>query len=208
VPDLSFRVTGVQAPPHAATPLLNFQLAVRNADPEENIQAIMLRCQIRIEPSARQYSDGEKGKLLDLFGEPARWAQTLRSMLWTHSSIVVPPFRGEIEVDLPAQCTFDLTIASAKYFDGLEAGEAPLLLLFSGSIFYEAADGTMQIAQIPWSNEAVYRLPVRAWKNMIDTHYPNTAWLCLRRDVFERLHRYKVEHGLPTWEQTLESILP
>ena len=43
---------------------------------------------------------------------------------------------------------------------------------------------------------------------MIDTHYPNTAWLCLRRDVFERLQRYKVERGLPTWEQTLESILP
>ena len=208
MPDLSFRVTGVDAPPHTATPVLHFKLAVRNADTEEAIQAIMLRCQMRIEPAARQYSDSEKRKLLDLFGEPSRWAQTLRSMLWTHSNVVVPPFRGEIEVDLPAECTFDLTIASAKYFDALEGGEAPLLLLFSGAAFYESGDGRMQIAQIPWSKEAVYRLPVCAWKNMIDTYYPNTAWLCLRRDVFERLHRYKVERGLPTWEQTLESILP
>jgi len=208
VPDLSFRVMGADAPSHTATPVLHFKLAVRNADPEEPIQAIMLRCQMRIEPAARQYSDGEKGKLLDLFGEPSRWAQTLRSMLWTHSDVVVPPFRGEIEVDLPAECTFDLTIASAKYFDALEGGEAPLLLLFSGTVFYESGDGRIQITQIPWSKETAYRLPVSAWKNMIDAHYPNTAWLCLRRDVFERLHRYKVERGLPTWEQTLESILP
>src|SRR5205085_6898976 len=110
VPDLSFRVIGVDASQHTATPRLHFKLEVRNADPEELIQAIMLRCQMRSEPAARQYNDGEKRKLLDLFGEPARWAQTLRSMLWTHSNVVVPPFRGEIEVDLPAECTFDLTI--------------------------------------------------------------------------------------------------
>jgi hypothetical protein len=29
----------------------------------------------------------------------------------------------------------------------------------------------------------------------------------LGRDAFERLYRYKVEHGIPTWEQAIESIL-
>ena len=43
---------------------------------------------------------------------------------------------------------------------------------------------------------------------MMDIYYPNTAWLCLRRDVFERLHQYKVENAIPTWEQTFESLLP
>ena len=43
---------------------------------------------------------------------------------------------------------------------------------------------------------------------MMDEHYPNTAWLCLRRDVFERLHQYKTDRGIPTWEQALESMLP
>jgi hypothetical protein len=43
---------------------------------------------------------------------------------------------------------------------------------------------------------------------MMDIYYPNSAWLCLRRDVFERIYQYKVERGIPTWEQALESMLP
>jgi len=43
---------------------------------------------------------------------------------------------------------------------------------------------------------------------MIDIYYPNTAWLCLQRDIFDRLYQYKRERGMPTWEQAIESILP
>lgn len=43
---------------------------------------------------------------------------------------------------------------------------------------------------------------------MIDLYYPNSAWLCLRRDVFDRLSRFKMQQGIPTWEQTLELLLP
>ena len=42
---------------------------------------------------------------------------------------------------------------------------------------------------------------------MMDTYYPNSAWLCLRRDIFERLYEYKMRHGIPTWEAALEKIL-
>jgi len=28
------------------------------------------------------------------------------------------------------------------------------------------------------------------------------------RDVFEQLYQYKVDNGIPTWEQVLEKILP
>ena len=35
---------------------------------------------------------------------------------------------------------------------------------------------------------------------MMEHYYPNTAWLCLRKDVFDRLYRYKSRRGLPTWE--------
>jgi hypothetical protein len=41
----------------------------------------------------------------------------------------------------------------------------------------------------------------------MDLYYPNSAWLCLRKDVFDRLSEYKSRHGLPTWEQTLEALL-
>jgi hypothetical protein len=208
LPDLSFQVTGVEIPPYSAAPLLHFKLLVENDDPGVCIPAVMLRCQIRIEPARRSYGPAEQEKLSDLFGEPARWSQTLRSMLWAHSNVVIPPFQGSTTVDLPVECTFDLTVASAKYFHGLESGDAPLCLLFSGTIFHQTAQGALQIAQIPWTKEANFALSAQMWQRLMDCHYPNQAWLCLRRDVFERLNRYKREHGIPTWEQTLESVLP
>jgi hypothetical protein len=45
------------------------------------------------------------------------------------------------------------------------------------------------------------------WRDMMDTYYPGSAWICLRRDIFERLYDYKVRHGIPSWEKALESIL-
>jgi len=208
VPDLSFTVAGVEPAPYSATPLLNFKLRVENADPAEPIPAVMLRCQIRIEPARRPYGESEQEKLSELFGEPARWGQTLHSMLWTHSNTVIPPFQGSVTIDLPVACTFDLTVASAKYFNGLEQGEAPLCLLFSGTVFHQNSAGALQIAQIPWTKEAYYGLPAETWQQLMDCHYPNQAWICLRRDVFERLNRYKRARGIPTWEQALESVLP
>jgi hypothetical protein len=41
----------------------------------------------------------------------------------------------------------------------------------------------------------------------MEAYYPGCAWLSLRRDVFERLYEYKVRHGIPTWEETLDSML-
>ncbi len=43
---------------------------------------------------------------------------------------------------------------------------------------------------------------------MMDAYYPDSAWLSLRRDVFERLYNYKVKRGIPTWEMVLESLVP
>ena len=70
-----------------------------------------------------------------------------------------------------------------------------------------ASQAGLQVAQIPWDREASYRLPVRVWKEMMDLYYPDTAWMCLRRDVFERLYEFKARYGIPTWEQTLERML-
>jgi hypothetical protein len=207
VPDLSFDVEKVEAVPFAAAPTLSFKLRVVNADREEQVHTVALRCQIMIEPTRRHYGPEEQERMLDLFGEPERWGQTLRSMLWVHASAVVPSFAASAVVDLQVACSFDFNVAATKYFAGLENGEVPLNLLFSGTVFYEAESGALQVAQIPWHKEARYRLPVKVWKEMMDLHYPNTAWLCLRRDVFDRLYRYKINRGLVTWEQAIESLL-
>ena len=102
-----------------------------------------MRCQIRIEPARRRYTDAEQERLLDLFGTPERWGQTLRPMLWTHAVAVVPPFIGTAVADLPVPCSYDFSLAATKYFGGLEGGEIPLCFLFSGTIFYEAEDGAL-----------------------------------------------------------------
>lgn len=208
MPDLNFQVERVEAERFAAAPLLLFKLRVAEAGGQPTpIQSVVLRCQVRIEPARRRYAAAEQERLLDLFGTPERWGQTLRPMLWTHASAVVPPFAGTCAADLPVPCSFDFSLAATKYFAALEGGDIPLGFLFSGTIFYAAADGALQVAQIPWEKEAYFRLPAATWRGLMDLFYPNTAWLNLRRDVFDRLCRYKSREGLPTWEHTLERLL-
>ncbi len=208
MPDLNFSVESAEAVKFAASPMLSFKLRIRNANSEERIQSIGLRCQIQIETTKRRYSATEQAQLFELFGEPERWGRTLRAMLWVHTSAMVPPFQGETTVDLPVPCTFDFNVAATKYFAGLEDGLVPLNLMFSGTVFFESSDGGLQIEQIGWDKEAHFKLPVQVWREMMDHYYPNIAWLCLRRDVFERLSRYKMERAIPTWEQAIESLIP
>jgi len=208
MPDLNFAIQGAAPEPYAIAPTMIFKLRLRSADADEQIHSVALRCQIQIESARRHYNPDEKDRLSDLFGAPERWGQTLRPMLWTHAGTVVPPFTGETTIDLPVPCTFDFNVAGAKYFAALEDGEVPLTFLFSGTIFYEANTEGLQVTQIPWDRECGFRLPIGVWKQMIDIYYPNSAWLCLRRDVFDRLYQYKRERAIPTWEQALESMLP
>jgi hypothetical protein len=205
--DLNFQVEGAEPVPFSAAPLLAFKLRVTNQDPGQVIRSVALRCQIQIETTRRKYAGQEQEKLLDLFGEPERWGRTLRAMLWTHASVIVAPFQGSTLVDMPVPCSFDFNVAAVKYFAALEDGDVPLNLMFSGTIFYESKEDGLQVEQIPWDKEAKFRLPVQVWKEMMDIYYPNTAWLCLRRDIFDRLSQYKMDHGIPTWEQALERLL-
>lgn len=211
MPELDFRVEGAEPHRFAAEPLLLFKLRVSEivaaGAPTTPIQAIALRCQLRIEPARRRYESGEQERLLDLFGTPERWGQTLRPMLWTHVTAIVPPFEGTGTVDLPVPCSFDFNLAATKYFAAIRDGDLPLCFLFNGTIFYEAAGVALQVSQISWEKEASFRLPAATWRGLMDLHYPNGAWLHLRRDVFDRLDLYKARQGLPTWDGVMERLL-
>ena len=208
MPDLSIQIANAKVVPFAAIPTLAFQLQIENATPDEEIHTIALRCQIQIEVARRSYARQEQERLLDLFGHPDRWGRTLRNLLWTHTSIIVPRFDGSNTTsDMNVPCTFDFTIASTKYFEGLASGEIPLLMLFSGTVFYGTSESPLQVAPISWEQEARHKLPVQMWREMMDTYYPNSVWINLHRDAFERLYQYKVEHCIPTWEQALERAL-
>jgi len=208
VPDLRFSVERAGAVPFCASPTLGFTLRIDNRPAGEVIHTVALRCQIQIEATRRRYVPEEQARLADLFGDPDRWSQTLRTLLWTHVNVIVPSFRETTTVDLPVACTFDFNVAATKYFHGVGDGDLPLCFQFSGTVFYEDAGGALQVSPIPWTEEARFRLPVAVWRELMDAYYPNTAWLCLRRDAFDRLYRYKVRGGTPTWEQALESLLP
>jgi hypothetical protein len=207
MPNLSLAIENVEVAKYAATPLLVFKTGISNEPQEEVIHTIALRVQIQIEATRRKYDTDEQARLLDLFGEPDRWGQTLRSMLWTHASVVVPRFTGRVLADIAVPCTFDFNVAATKYFHGVTTGDLPLCFQFSGTVFYQSEAGTLQVAPISWDKEAKYRLPVQVWKDLMNLYYPNSAWLALQRDTFEKLYQYKVREGIPTWEEALERAL-
>lgn len=203
--DVSFQVLDARAEPYAAAPTILFRLRVTEAS-NQPVQSIALRAQIMIEPRKRHYSSPEEERLLELFGEPHRWGDTLQTLLWTHASVSVPAFSGMVDVDLPVSCTYDFEVASAKYFHGLEDGEIPLLLLFSGTVFARGPNG-LAVDQVPWHQEASFRLPVSVWRSVMDIYFPDSAWMRLRRDTFDALHAYRGRRALTSWEETIESLL-
>lgn len=204
VTELNFACTGVRTEPYAAGPTLVFRLRI-TASGGERVHAVALRCQLRIEPARRPYTASEADGLGDLFGERSRWATTLKPLQFAQVSTVVPGFDGETEVDLHVPCTYDMEIASTKYFSALEDGEAPLLLLFSGTAFCGA--GGFRVHPVPWDKEAVCRMPVRVWKDMIEQHFPGCGWLRLPRSAMDALGAFRSRHGLPSWEATIDALL-
>jgi hypothetical protein len=206
MPNLDFSVEGAEVLRFAAVPSLLFKLRIANLE-EEPIRSVALNTQIRIAATQRHYDAAEQERLLELFGEPSRWKDTLRSLLWTHTVVHVPPFSGSTVADMPVTCTYDLEVVAAKYFYALEDGEVPLEFLFSGTIFYAGEDGRLQVARISWEKDAEFRLPVRLWKEMMERYFPNSAWIRLHRDAFDQLYDYKIRRGLPTWETAIEALL-
>ena len=149
VPELGFTVLGCEPLRHAAAPSLRFSLAIDAQGAA--VRSVMLDVQLRIAATQRGYSEAEQAQLGDLFGEAHRWGDTLRNLLWTQATLVVPPFDGSTVVDLIVPCTYDFDVAAAKYLAGLHDGDIPLELLFSGTVFYVSAAGAIQINRISWN---------------------------------------------------------
>jgi hypothetical protein len=205
--ELKFSIDAVEPIRFAAVPTLAFRLNVEQAAGGEPIENILLQAQIQIDATRRRYSPEEQAGLRDLFGDIGDWSRTLRTMHWTHAPVLIPAFDQSVTVNLEVPCTFDFNVAATKYFHALQDGEVPLTFLFSGTVFYRGEEGGLQVSRIPWSKEAKYRLPAETWRRMMDAYYPNTAWVCLQRETFEKLAALKRSHGWPTWERTLEELL-
>lgn len=206
MPDLSFAILGAQAEAYAAVPTISFKLRLAE-ESGEDIHTIALRCQIQIEAQRRPYSAAERDRLLELFGEPKRWGETLRPVLWSQANLMVAGFRGSTEVSLPLVCTYDFEVIAAKYLQALDDGEIPLLFLFNGTMFTKGGAGGFAVQPVPWEKEAAFRLPVRVWREVMDRYFPGGAWIRLQRESFDALHRFKGRRALPTWDDAVAALL-
>jgi hypothetical protein len=203
--EVSFAVLDVAPEPYAVTPILMARVGIA-ADGDDPIHAIALRCQVRIDPMRRDYSDDEAAGLLDLFGPRERWATTQHTFLWLHTTAMVQGFTGTAQVNLPLECAYDFEVAAAKYMHALDDGSIPLQFLFSGTVFGRGTQG-FAVQQVPWDREDRYDMPVSVWRDLMQQHFPNTGWLRLDRDTIDALAAYRSARGLLGFDDAITSLL-
>lgn len=202
---LTFSVLDVVPQPYAVVPNLVARVRVDETTGEV-VHALALRAQVRIEPARRRYSDAEEAGLLDLFGPRERWAGTVRTFDWLHTTAMVPGFTGTTEVDLPLPCTYDVEVTAAKYLHALADGSVPLVLLFSGTVFTRGSHG-FGVEQVPWSSEASHAMPVDVWRDLVARHYPASGWVRLEHETVAELARYRSARGLTSTDAAVSALL-
>ncbi len=207
-PQLDFAVKDAGVLDHAAVPTLRFALGIAVTDGPAAVRSVALSVEIRIAATRRTYSPAERGRLAEVFGGDAEWGRNLHAMHWTTEAVNVPAFTGATVVEVPVTCTYDLEVSGARYLHALDHGQIPLEFLFSGTVFYADPSGRLQVGRIGWDREATYRLPVAVWREMIDRHFPGSAWLRLGRESYDRLAAFKARGTYMTWDDAIEALLP
>jgi hypothetical protein len=205
-PTPSFEVRGARVSRNALAPTLIFELEVD--DPSDlQVFTISLAVQIAIEPAQRRYSAETRERLTELLGEPGRIGAPTRTMPWAQVDVLVQSFRGMTTVEVPVLCNYDLEVAATNYFHSLPDGEVPLVFHFNGGIYYQGDGDRLQIVQLSWEESSNYRMPISVWQELIAAHYPHRGWVAAGEGTIERLRRYKLEQGLPSYEAALERLL-
>ena len=206
-PELAFAVRGARRVEHTAVPTLAFAIAVE-APAGAAIRSVLLDVQLQMAARRRAYDAASQVRLFEVFGPAANWGATLRTLLWTRSTLVVPPFTGATTAELLVPCSYDMDVLATRYFDALEDGEVPLEFLFSGSVFYAGPGGLLQVARISWEQEAGFRLPVALWRETLDRHFRGTAWVRLDKERFDRLASARRALNVASWDDALDLLLP
>jgi Family of unknown function (DUF6084) len=207
MPELIFEIVSCSIKEYAIMPTLAFDLRITNATAGEEVYAAALKCQVMIEAVKRTYNEASKDRLHELFGEPGRWDETLRSFFWTIVNIPVPRFTGTTQVEVTIPCSEDQALAAGKYFYAVPAGDVPLAFLFSGTLFYKDAAGDLQVTLVPWEKEAFCKMPASLWQDMMDAHFPDCRWMRVNKDVYDRLVAHKAQSAFPTLESCLDAVL-
>ena len=206
IPEPEFAITSAAPLAFAAGPTMVF--TAEATDPSGcEVQSMALSVQVMIDPARRGYDADTRGRLAELFGPPAGWTPSTQGLSWARLAAQVTAFSGSTTFSLEVPCTYDLEVAAAKYFYALEDGFVPLSFHFYGTVFYRAPDGRLQVALVPWSASAQFRMPISAWRAMIAEHYPGGGWIRLSEETLARLNARRSGRGLPSFEACIEELL-
>lgn len=205
-PEPGFTVTGAAHLAFAATPTMIFSATVSDPSGHE-IQTIALTAQVMIDPARRGYDPPTRERLAELFGPPASWTPSTQALAWTRVSTVIPEFIGSTTFALEVPCSYDLEVASAKYFQALEEGEVPLSFHFNGTVFYRGEGGALRVVPVPWSASAQFAMPIAAWRAMIAEHYPGGGWIRLHQSTLAALNQRRAARGLPSFDACVGELL-
>ena len=205
--DPEFLITSAEPVPRSVEPALSFKGTISDASMRP-VYLIALTAIVVVEPGKRSYASGERERLMELFGGPERWASTTGAFRWAATSAMVHGFTGEGEFELIVPVSYDLEVASAKYFGALdESGTVPLRFHFNGSIMYERGDGRVQTAPVPWDRSERFEMPMEAWTRLTAEHHPFRTWVPLHSETVTRIERLKANMGAPTFDDAISRIL-
>jgi hypothetical protein len=203
LPEPEFWVLDVAALPHTAAPTLAFKMRIRDRS-ERPVYTVALSVQIHLEPVQRAHDAATRERLAEVFGDPERWGDTARGVMWARRDVLVPSFKGATTFELRVPCNSDLELATARYLEAVPDGEVPLSFHFNGSVFYSGAEDRLQITQVPWHAEAQSRLPIETWRAAVG----DLGGLArLRAGTFERLRVYREARALPSLDAAVEDLL-
>jgi hypothetical protein len=93
LPELGFAVRDAARVEYTAIPTLRFKLELQSLAGHD-IRSVMLDAQVQIAARRRGYDTAARDRLFELFGHERDWGSTLRTLMWTRTTLVVPPFTG------------------------------------------------------------------------------------------------------------------
>ena len=135
-------------------------------------------------------------RLVELFGEPERWASTTDELplgAGRRARARLRRARPSSSSPSPAPTTSSSPRRSTS--TGSPTARRRCASTSTARVFYEAEDGRLQIVQLPWDRSAALRMPVEAWRRMIDAHYPYRGWVRCTRRRSTRLSGARRERG-------------
>ena len=203
---LEFTILGAEPIEHAATPGIRFHLHVTEPEGRE-VYTIALSSQINLEPARRSYDDATRERLVELFGAPERWGATTHAFQWARIESLVPSFTGSTAFTVEVPCTYDLEVASTRFFHSLPDGGVPLTFHFNGTVLYCGEADRLQVVLVPWSCSSRWSMPVAVWQRTLAAHYPGGGWIRLHEDTLAQLSRHKAGQGLHSFDDTVRALL-